>query len=336
MGDALPCARWQPTADMATLRARARLMARVRAFFAERDVLEVETPILGQGGSTDVHLASLCTQARTPAGRQRLWLRTSPEFHMKRLLAAGSGPIYQLAKSFRDGEVGGRHNIEFTMLEWYRPGFSLPALMEETAALIRELLPDTLLPDGQGLLRCCAYRSLFHEHLQIDPFSAPLTCLRRLAAERGGMPEGALDDEPRDTCLDLLMSLVIEPALGRGALTAVVDYPASQAALARRHTDALGDEVASRFELYFNGVELANGYDELTDAAEQQARFDEDNAARRRLGFAPVDVDTRLVAALAHGLPEGSGVALGLDRLLQLALGKPRLSDVLSFATPSC
>lgn len=332
----MPQQAWQPTADMATLRARARLMARVRAFFAERDVLEVETPILGQGGSTDIHLASLSALARTNTGRQRLWLRTSPEFHMKRLLAAGSGPIYQLAKSFRDGEVGRRHNIEFTMLEWYRPGFSLPALMEETAALIRELLPETLLPGEQGPPRCHAYRKLFHEHLEIDPFSVPLGRLRRLAAERGFMPEGALDDEPRDTCLDLLMSLVIEPALGRGELVAVVDYPASQAALARRHVDAYGDEVASRFELYFQGMELANGYDELTDAAEQQARFEEDNAQRRELGFDEIDVDTRLVAALEHGLPDGSGVALGLDRLIQLALGKSRLSDVLSFDTPGC
>ncbi|GAB2715872.1 EF-P lysine aminoacylase EpmA [Halomonas garicola] len=336
---------WWPTADMTTLRDRARLIARVRAFFAERDVLEVETPILGQGGSTDIHLASLSAWARTAAGRQRLWLRTSPEFHMKRLLAAGSGPIYQLAKSFRDGEVGRRHNVEFTMLEWYRPGFSLPALMEETAALIRELLSDTLLPGEQGPPRCHAYRELFHEHLEIDPFNVSLERLRRLAAERGFMPKGALDDEPRETCLDLLMSLVIEPTLGwakenqkegQGELSAVVDYPASQAALARRHVDAYGDEVASRFELYFQGVELANGYDELVDPTEQQARFDADNAARRRLGFDEIDVDTRLVAALAHGLPEGSGVALGLDRLIQLALDKPRLSDVLSFDTPGC
>ncbi|WP_051038346.1 EF-P lysine aminoacylase EpmA [Vreelandella jeotgali] len=341
---------WQPTADMATLHARARLMTRVRAFFAERNVLEVETPVLGQGGSTDVHLASLSSLAHTAAGRQRLWLRTSPEFHMKRLLAAGSGPIYQLAKSFRDGEVGRRHNIEFTMLEWYRPGMGLAALMEETAALIRKLLPESVLPDGQTPLRCYAYRELFYDQLEIDPFSVPLVRLRRLAEERGSMPEGALDDEPRDTCLDLLMSFVIEPNLGwgdaeqgkapgekcQGKLVAVVDYPASQAALARRHVDAYGDEVASRFELYFQGVELANGYDELTDAAEQQARFEADNAERRELGFDEVDVDMRLVAALDHGLPEGSGVALGLDRVIQLALGKYTLAEVMAFATPAC
>lgn len=338
---------WEPSASIETLRARAQLLARVRAFFAERDVLEVETPMLGQGGSTDVHLASLFTEARTPAGRQRLWLQTSPEFHMKRLLAAGSGPIFQLAKSFRDGEVGGRHNIEFTMLEWYRPGFGLSALMDETAALIRTILSPSVLPEVQGILKRYgnfkryAYRELFHTHLDIDPFNVSLERLRKLAAERGFMPAGALDHEPRDTCLDLLMSMVIEPTLGQGQegqgeLVAVVDYPASQAALARRHIDDYGDEVASRFELYLNGIELANGYDELTDAAEQQARFDEDNAERRELGFDEVDVDTRLVAALEHGLPEGSGVALGMDRLIQLALGKPRLSEVISFDTPRC
>jgi lysyl-tRNA synthetase class 2 len=333
---------WEPSASIETLRARAQLLARVRRFFAERDVLEVETPMLGQGGSTDVHLASLSAEARTPAGRQRLWLQTSPEFHMKRLLAAGSGAIFQLAKSFRDGEVGGRHNIEFTMLEWYRPGFSLTALMDETAALIYAILPPSVLVEALSApkryvdLKRYAYRELFHTHLDVDPFTTSLARLRTLAAERGFMPAHALADEPRDTCLDLLMSMVIEPTLGQGELSAVVDYPASQAALARRHLDTHGDWVASRFELYLNGVELANGYDELTDAAEQRARFEADNAERRELGFNEVDVDTRLVAALEHGLPEGSGVALGMDRLIQLALGKPRLSDVISFDTPRC
>ena len=327
---------WEPSASIETLRARAKLLARVRRFFAERDVLEVETPMLGQGGSTDVHLASLSAEARTPAGRQRLWLQTSPEFHMKRLLAAGSGAIFQLAKSFRDGEVGGRHNIEFTMLEWYRPGFSLTALMDETAALIHAILPPSVLSKPQGAPKRYAYRELFHTHLDVDPFTTSLARLRRLAAERGFMPAHALDDEPRDTCLDLLMSMVIEPTLGQGELSAVVDYPASQAALARRHRDRHGDWVASRFELYLNGVELANGYDELIDPAEQRARFEADNAERREVGFNEVDVDTRLVAALEHGLPEGSGVALGIDRLIQLALGKPRLSDVISFDTTRC
>ncbi|MCS2609953.1 EF-P lysine aminoacylase EpmA [Halomonas dongshanensis] len=322
---------WQPTASIETLRQRARLLAKARAFFHARDVLEVETPVLGRGGSTDVHLVSLSTQARTERGQRRLWLQTSPEFHMKRLLAAGSGPIFQLARSFRDGEVGARHNIEFTMLEWYRPGFDLDALIEETTQLVTALLPR-----APGPVVRHRYRELFHTHLHIDPFNASLDGLRALAAERGQMPLSTLEVESRETCLDLLMSLVIEPQLGQGELSVVVDYPARQAALARRHLDGEGDWVASRFELYVDGIELANGYHELTDAREQRERFDEDNEERRRLGLSEVDADQALIAALEHGMPEGAGVALGMDRLIQLALGKARLEEVLAFATPHC
>ncbi|WP_280554233.1 EF-P lysine aminoacylase EpmA [Halomonas sp. 25-S5] len=324
---------WRPTATIETLRERARLLAVVRAFFARREVLEVETPVLGHGGSTEVLLASLFAEATTPAGRERLWLQTSPEFHMKRLLAAGSGPIFQLARSFRDGEVGRRHNLEFTMLEWYRPGLGLDALIEETAALVSSVLGREL-GDKPGPLRRRRYRELFREHLAIDPFSAPLAELRRLASERGGLD---MADSDRDGCLDLLMSIEIEPHLGRDGLDVVVDYPATQAALARHHRDPEdGAWVASRFELYLAGLELANGYDELTDAEEQAARFAADNAARRAAGLPQVDVDVRLLAALAHGMPAGSGVALGLDRLIQLALGKASVAEVMAFATRRC
>ena len=322
---------WQPTATIGTLRERARLIATVRAFFAARDIWEVETPVLGQGGSTDVHLVSLSSLARTDKGQRKLWLQTSPEFHMKRLLAADSGPIFQLAKSFRDGEVGARHNIEFTMLEWYRPGFTLAQLIEETTALVEHVLPQS-----PGPVVYYRYRELFHRHLEVDPFTTSLVTLRSLAAERGNMAAQALAEEGRDTCLDLLMGMVIEPTLGQQELSVVVDYPASQAALARRHQDADGEWVASRFELYLNGIELANGYDELTDAEEQRQRFDADNAERRRLGLPEVDVDAHLLAALEQGLPASSGVALGLDRLIQLALGKTRLEEVLAFSTANC
>jgi lysyl-tRNA synthetase class 2 len=291
----------------------------------------VETPVLGQGGSTDVHLVSLSSLARTDKGQRKLWLQTSPEFHMKRLLAADSGPIFQLAKSFRDGEVGARHNIEFTMLEWYRPGFTLAQLIEETTALVEHVLPQS-----PGPVVYYRYRELFHRHLEVDPFTTSLVTLRSLAAERGNMSAQALAEEGRDTCLDLLMGMVIEPTLGQQELSVVVDYPASQAALARRHQDADGEWVASRFELYLNGIELANGYDELTDAEEQRQRFDADNAERRRLGLPEVDVDAHLLAALEQGLPASSGVALGLDRLIQLALGKARLEEVLAFSTANC
>lgn len=320
---------WQPSATLDTLRRRAALLARVRAFFTERDVLEVETPILGHAGSTDVHLASLSCQARTPAGAETLWLQTSPEFHMKRLLAAGAGPVFQIARSFRDGEVGRRHNIEFSMLEWYRPGWSLDQLIEETQQLIR-----TLLPDDPGPTQRHRYRALFARELSIDPFVVELDALRRLASATGGLDMSTAE---RDDCLDLLMSLVIEPTLGRNGIDVVLDYPASQAALARRHRDPEdGAWVASRFEVYLQGLELANGYDELTDAREQRARFAEDNRARAQAGLPEVDVDQRLLAALEAGMPEGSGVALGLDRLIQLALGKSRIDEVMAFATPRC
>nr|WP_290820338.1 EF-P lysine aminoacylase EpmA [Halomonas sp.] len=321
---------WRPTAELETLRARAALLSEVRAFFAERGVLEVETPVLGQAGSTDVYLASLSTRAHTDKGRRRLWLQTSPEFHMKRLLAAGSGPIFQLARSFRNGEVGGRHNIEFCMLEWYRPGFTLNQLIDETTTLVRQLT-------GQALpVRCYRYRELFYHYLALDPFAERLSSLRELAEHHAGMPPATMAEEPREVCLDMLMSARIEPHLGDQQLTAVVEYPASQAALAKRHQDAHGDWVASRFELYLNGVELANGYDELTDADEQRQRFEADNAQRLALGLEEVDIDERLLQAMAHGLPEGAGVALGMDRLVQQVLGKPRLEDVISFATPRC
>lgn len=320
---------WRPTASINTLRERARLIAELRVFFAERGVWEVETPTLGHGGSTDPYLDSLSLDALTPAGRERLWLQTSPEFHMKRLLAAGSGPIYQLARSFRDGEVGRRHNIEFTMLEWYRPSFTLAELIAECQAVVRHLLPS-----DPGPLRQHRYRQLFRDHLAVDPFTTPLGELRRLASEHGRLD---MHDSPRDSCLDLLMSLAIEPTLGREGIDVVLDYPASQAALARKHRDPEdGEWVAARFELYLAGLELANGYDELVDAEEQAARFATDNRERRTFGKPEVSVDEHLLAALRAGMPAGCGVALGLDRLIQLALGKTSVAEVMAFATPNC
>ncbi|REC94408.1 EF-P lysine aminoacylase EpmA [Kushneria indalinina] len=322
---------WRPGATMEVLRARAGLMRRIRGFFEARDVLEVETPVLGHAGSSDVHLDSLSLQATTPEGPTRLWLQTSPEYHMKRLLAAGSGPIFQLARAFRDGETGRRHNIEFTMLEWYRPGFSLEDLIREVAGLI-----ETVLGAPLTALRQRAYRDLFREYLSIDPLSdTPETqaALRDSAARYAGTDTTAWS---RDDCCDLLMSLVIEPQLGRGGLDVVVDYPASQAALARRRPDKDGALVASRFEVYLEGIELANGFDELTDADEQQARFEADNRQRQSLGKPPVDADQRLLAALRAGMPQGCGVALGVDRLIMLAFGQTDIDSVMAFGTARC
>ncbi|MCM2132100.1 EF-P lysine aminoacylase EpmA [Larsenimonas rhizosphaerae] len=318
---------WAPTASLARLRARARHLATIRCFFAERDVLEVETPVLGQGGSTDPYLASLSLEASTPEGRRQLWLQTSPEGHMKRLLAAGSGPIFQLARVFRDGETGRRHNIEFTMLEWYRPGMRFDALIDETCALISRVLGKPL---AVTRLR---YREVFKAHVGLDPLTASLDVLRLRTEEAAGV---AAHDWSRDVCLDLLMSYQVEPALGRGCLSVVQDFPASQAALARCHRDDDGEEVASRFEVYHEGMELANGYDELTDAVQQRQRFDADAEARREAGLPRVAPDERLLLALQAGLPPSCGVAMGVDRLVMLAEQADTLSEIMAFDSHVC
>ncbi|OOV86386.1 elongation factor P--(R)-beta-lysine ligase [Oceanospirillum linum] len=315
---------WQPSAKIRNLRLRAEVLKQVRDFFAECNVLEVQTPVLGRAGSTDAYLSSM--QSRCSGGGLSepldLYLQTSPEFHMKRLLAAGSGAIWQLATSFRNGEVSERHNPEFAMLEWYQPGYDLNDLMAEVQALISEVLEV-------DRFSCQSYRSLFRQHLEVDPFTSELSQLQRLSHDKTGITAEELD---RDACCDLLMSSCIEPLLGRDEITFVIDYPASQAALAKVKTDDEGDQVAARFECYYRGIELANGYHELTDAAEQAQRFAEDNRQRKVLGLPEVTVDQYLVAALDSGIPECAGVALGFDRLLMLKAGADRLSDVISFS----
>lgn len=325
-------ATWRPTATLEALRFRAEKLAIIRRYFAEHAVLEVETPIAAHGGSVDPQLDSLSVKALTPAGRETLWLQTSPEFHMKRLLAAGSGPIYQLFRAFRDGESGGRHNIEFTMLEWYQPGYDLGMLREECVELMERVLKRPI------QLRVHRYRELFQQWLDIDPFTVETATLNALVAEHGDVDVTGFT---RDDCLDLLFSHVIEPHLGElidgpvVLMDAVIDYPASQAALAKKHLDPEdGVELASRFELYWQGVELANGYHELSDADEQLARFNADNQARQALGKDEIAHDNYLIEALREGLPSCSGVALGVDRLIMLAAGKTRLEEVIAFPTP--
>lgn len=315
---------WHPSASIENLRLRAEMLKQIRNFFDECDVLEVQTPVLGKAGSTDVYLNSM--QSHCAGGGVNepldLYLQTSPEFHMKRLLAAGSGPIWQLATSFRNGEYSERHNPEFAMLEWYQPGYDLNDLMAEVQALISEVLEV-------DSFSCQSYRSLFRENLAVDPFSSELSHLRELAHDKTGITADALD---RDGCCDLLMSTCIEPLLGIDEITFVTDYPASQAALAKVKNDDEGDLVAARFECYYQGIELANGYHELTDAQEQAKRFAQDNEQRQRLGLAQVAVDQNLLNALAAGMPECAGVALGFDRLLMLKAGAERLSQVVSFS----
>ncbi len=319
---------WHPGADLATLRLRAELLARIRAFFAARGVLEAETPVLSVAAITDPHLASFGTLYSGPGplyGRT-LYLHTSPEFPMKRLLAAGSGCIYQIARVFRDGEAGRRHNPEFTLLEWYRVGFNHHRLMGEVAELVSELLAGKLaLAEPERL----SYRELFQRHLGLDPHRTSAPALAACAERQNvPIPPGMPADDP-DPWLDLLLTHCIEPELGPGRLTFVYDYPASQAALARLRP---GDPpVGERFELYVNGVELANGFHELGDAEEQRRRFERENAVRQASGLPVMAVDEHLLAALGTGLPDCAGVALGFDRLAMLAAGKKSLAEVLAF-----
>ncbi len=313
--------------DVALLRRRAEWFAKVRAFFAERGVLEVDTPLLGSGVVVEATIDPIPCQVQVPGGARERFLLTSPEAPMKRLLAAGSGPIYQLAHAFRDGELGPRHEPEFTLLEWYRTGFDHHALMDEVEALVRALLPS--LPPTPFARD--SYRSLFRERAGVDPFATSVgdvgaACRRNGVALPDGFEQGSLDD-----ALDLLLVTVIEPTLGTGTPQFVTDYPASQAALARIHTDRDGHRAAERFELYLDGIELANGYHELLDAPEQRERFTAANRARQAAGRPQLPADEALLSALARGVPPCAGVALGFDRLLMAAGGADRLDAVRPF-----
>ena len=286
-------------------------------------MLEVETPILSAAAVTDPHIESFAI--KDPQYGKPRYLHTSPEFGMKRLLAAGSGSIYQLCKVFRQGELGRRHNPEFTLLEWYRLDFDHQQLMTEVNELVRELLDGYLtLGDTQRL----TYRDVFLQYAGLDPHTASTRELQAKVEERGIDVTG-LSDTDKDAWLDLLMTHTVEPALPRDCPVFIYDYPASQAALARiRPNDP---PVAERFELYIYGMELANGFHELTDAGEQRQRFEVDNRARLAAGLAPMPVDARFLAALEAGLPDCAGVALGLDRLVMLATGAKSISEVLAF-----
>ena len=315
---------WHPTATPDAILLRARLNAAIRAFFAPRDVLEVETPVLSVAGNTDPNIASFSLEfsGRTDGAPRSRWLRTSPEFALKRLLAAGSGDCYELGRVFRDGEAGGRHNPEFTMLEWYRVGWDHQRLIDETAELINAALA---LVGRSAALERIAWRDLYRTQLHIDPIIASDTELQHALGDVRIDPEGLT----RDDWLDLLLTHRLQPAFASDRMLAVFDYPASQAALARLRP---GDPpLAERFELYLGPLEVANGYHELTDAPEQRARFERDLHLRGARGSAQPPIDARLLSALKAGLPACAGVALGVDRLLMAMLGTSRIADVLAF-----
>jgi len=303
---------WRPSADAHALRARASLYRTIRQFFAERDVLEVETPLLAAHGVTDPHIQCIPVPGYGH-------LQSSPEYHMKRLLAAGSGAIYQISRAFRDGEQGARHNPEFSLLEWYRPGYSLQALIDECIALLSPLLPV----NGVDQYR---FREVFASVTGLDPLTASTQQLAAYAAKHDDLPE--LD---KPALVDWLMATQVEPRLPGNRLSVVTDFPGWAAALANRFQDERGDEVAARFEIYAGGLELANGYNELLDAGEQRRRFEHDSQRRAAQGKPLMDADDKLLAALDAGLPPCSGVAIGLDRLLMLITGHERIDQVLTF-----
>jgi len=311
-----------PGAGNAVLNQRARLRQRIRAFFHARDVLEVETPILSAAGASDLHIDSMTTRAGI--GRDELlYLQTSPEYAMKRLLAAQSGAIYQLARVFRYGEQGRQHHPEFTMLEWYRPGFDHRRLMDEVDALLRELLTDSmkLQPTIQW-----TYQQAWLQTTKIDPFQSSIEELEQYARTQNIEMAGQLED--KDAWLQLIMSYCVEPALPKATPVFIYDYPASQAALAKIRNDII--PVAERFELYLNGMELANGFHELTDAKEQRQRFEADNKKRIAAGKAVIPIDESLLAALPR-LPDCAGVALGFDRIMMLSIGAKDICEVIAF-----
>ncbi|HMV71882.1 MAG TPA: EF-P lysine aminoacylase EpmA [Pseudomonadales bacterium] len=311
---------WRPGATLATLQRRAQILATIRTFFAARGVLEVDTPQLSPVTATDPLLASVPAQ---PGADDTPWfLHTSPEFAMKRLLAAGSGPIYQVARVFRRGERGKRHNPEFSMLEWYRPGFDTTRLAAEVAELVVAVI-------GERPVRRTAWSVLFRAALGMDPFIATDAELRACAATSAGE---AVADWTRDELLDLLFSEHVEPQLGAGCLHFVDAFPAARASLARVITDADGNRVADRFELFIDGHEIANGYNELLDAQELRARMQADNTQRLVRGLDAVPLDERLLAAMEHGLPPCAGVALGLDRLVMIDVGVRDIDEVLAFS----
>lgn len=314
---------WQPTASLPQLKQRAAILAQIRAFFAARDVLEVDTPAMSQATVTDIHLHTFQTQFVGPgfANGQQLYLMTSPEFHMKRLLAAGSGPIYQICKSFRNEESGRYHNPEFTMLEWYRPGFDHHTLMDEMDDLLQMVLQC-------GAAERMTYQQAFLTVLGVCPLTAEMDALKAVAATLG-LADIAEPEDDRDTLLQLLFSVGVEAKIGQQAPAFVYDFPASQAALAQ--ISPADERVAERFEVYFKGIELANGFHELSDGDEQLARFEADNRKRLEMGLAPQPIDLHLVNALRAGFPDCAGVALGIDRLIMLALGQDHIDRVTAF-----
>ena len=313
---------YAPSMSLEMAYKRAAMMTQIRQFFAERDVLEVQTPLMSQAANTDVFVPSISTNVTVQDRPQTHYLHTSPEFAMKRMLATWQVPMYQICPVFRDNEVGSRHNSEFTMLEWYRPGFDLKELSIELAALLQRIY------DKPMNLVEYSYSQAFLDYVGLHPLTASVQSLKEIANQHGF---GRLDlGADKQSWLDVLFSHLVEPNLGHDSPTLVTDYPPATAALAKVERDEEGHEVAKRFELYINGIEIANAYDELADGAALQARFEADNEERARRGLPIMPIDERLVAACDY-LPACSGIALGVDRLLMVVTGAKNIDEVIGF-----
>jgi len=323
---------WQPTLTWEYAQKRAQVIQQIRLFFQKRNVVEVETPVLSQGTVTDMHLEALSCRYNffndsSIEQVTNLYLQTSPEFHMKRLLASGYGCIFQIAKAFRHEEAGRFHNPEFTLLEWYRLGFDHFTLMKEVAELLKTVLsceePTKI-----------TYQQLFMDSLKIDPLIAKRSELLSLIGDHGKLSDWLSIEQDNDILLQFIFSEIIEPNIGNEAPCFVYNFPNSQASLAK--TCSEDARVAERFECYYQGVELVNGFNELTDAGIQLERFQEDNSKRKQLSLPEKPIDKNFIEALSNGLPQCAGVALGVDRLIMLALKVNHIKKVVSFPIEYC
>jgi lysyl-tRNA synthetase class 2 len=323
-------ANWQSTATINNLRRRAELLQQIRAFFSDRKVLEVSTPVIGEHTVTEPNIESLSVIKNGNSQQICGHLQTSPEYMMKRLLAAGSGPIYQICQAFRQEENGRYHNQEFTMLEWYRPGFDEADLMKEANQLLQTVAYTV------PALRI-SYHDLFQNYLQLNPHQTSMQQLAEKAKKNNLNGLAELSSDNIDTALQLLLSHIIEPAMRKDVSSLqpvfIYNFPESQSALAKIKNDPQGiiEKVAARFEIYWRGIEIANGFNELTDAKEQQQRFINEQKQRHAKKQNVPQIDMKFIAALEHGLPQCSGIALGLDRLCMLACNSKSLAEVINF-----
>jgi lysyl-tRNA synthetase class 2 len=306
---------WKPSAQIEKLKQRAKIITQIRQFFADRGVMEVETPLLSNATVTDPYVNGIPVSTSD----KTFYLQTSPEYAMKRLLAAGSGDIYQICKAFRQNDIGKIHNPEFTILEWYRLGFDHHALMDDMDDLLKIILKKS----SADRFSC---KEVYEKFLGVNPHTATENELAECAQAKINFTDKLSD---KNAWLDLLFSHCIEPQIGREKPVFLYDFPESQAALAKIRNE--NPRVASRFEVYFKGVELANGFHELQDANEQRKRFENDLVYRKQNQFSVVPIDENFLSALQHGMPECSGVALGIDRLIMLALEAEKISEVLAF-----